>query len=140
MSQENVELVHRAFEAFNRHDSEAFFAFFDHDIKFVSRLGAVKGDFSGHDGIRRLWGNLFGVWPDLTAELLEIHAVEDQVTVAAVRFRGQGAGSDVPWEWTVWQAARWHQGKLVVVHSLDSRAEALEAVRLSEQDAHADSS
>ena len=139
MSQENVELV-RAFEAFNRRDSEAFLAFFDHDIKFVSRLGAVEGDFSGHEGIRRLWGNLFGVWPDLTAELLEIDAVEDQVTVAAVRFRGQGAGSDFPWEWTVWQAARWHQGKLVVVHSLDSRDEALAALRPSEQDAHADSS
>jgi hypothetical protein len=39
---------------------------------------------------------------------------------------------DVPWEWTVWQAARWHRGKVVAVHSLDSRADALEAVGLSE--------
>ena len=139
MSQENVELTHGAFDAFNRRDPEAFLTVFDHHVKFVSRLGAVEGDYSGHEGIRRLWDTLFGVWPDLTAELLEVDAVEDQVTVAAVRFRGRGAGSDVPWEWTVWQAARWHRGKVVAVHSLDSRAEALEALRLSEQNAHADS-
>ena len=51
MSQENVEIVHDAFDAFNRRDSEAFVTFFDHDVKFVSRLGAVEGDYSGHEGI-----------------------------------------------------------------------------------------
>jgi len=139
MSQENVELIRDAFAAFNRRDSEAFLTIFDHDVRFVSRLGAIEGDYSGHEGISRLLGTLFGVWPDLTADLLEVHAVGDQVTVAALRFRGQVAGSDVPWEWTVWQASRWHRGKIVEVHSLDSRAEALAAVGLSGQDAHADS-
>ena len=130
MSQENVELIRDAFDAFNRRDSRAFLTIFDDDVRFVSRLGAIEGDYSGHEGISRLLGTLFGVWPDLTAELLEVEAVGDQVTVAALRFRGQGAGSDVPWEWTVWQASSWHRGKIAVVHSLDSRAEALEAVGL----------
>jgi hypothetical protein len=139
MSQENVELSRDAMNAFNQRDSEAFLTFFDDDVKFVSRLGAIEGDYSGQEGIRRLWSTLFGVWPDLTAELLEVHAVRDQATVAAVRFRGQSAGSEVPWEWTVWQAARWRRGKLVTVHSMDTRAEALDALRLSEHAAHADS-
>ena len=55
-----------------------------------------------------------------------------------VRIRGHGGGSGAPVDQVIWQVAEWHNGKLVRLSSHDSEAEALEAVGLSEQDAHAD--
>jgi hypothetical protein len=61
------------------------------------------------------------------------------VTVAAVHLRGQGAGGDTPTEATEWHAVRWRDGKCVWWRTFSTWDEALEAVGLSEQDAHADS-
>jgi ketosteroid isomerase-like protein len=38
MSQENVELTYRAFDAFNRRDFDAFLALMDDDVEVFSRL------------------------------------------------------------------------------------------------------
>ena len=61
------------------------------------------------------------------------------LTLATLRALGHGAGSDVPFEDTAWQLARWRRGKCVGWRVFNNRDEALEAVGLSEQDAHADS-
>jgi ketosteroid isomerase-like protein len=137
MSQENVELTYRATDAFNRRDLDAFLALVDDDVEYVPRAVVIEGSYHGHDGIRRWWENLFDVWPDLTTQLVEVRDLGD-LTVAAVHFRGQGAGSDIPWDETFWQVARWRGGKCVWMGSFDTRAEALEAVGLSKQDVAAD--
>jgi ketosteroid isomerase-like protein len=56
--------------------------------------------------------------------------------LAPVEGESQG---EVPLDWTLWQIGRWRGGKLVWMHSADTRAAVLEAAGLSEQDAHADS-
>ena len=43
MSQENVELVHRAYDAFNRRDLDAFLGFIDPEVDFTSRVVQVAG-------------------------------------------------------------------------------------------------
>ena len=98
----------------------------------------MEGSYQGHDGIRRWWENVFGVWPDLTTELVEVRD-HGHLTVSAMHWRGQGAGSDIPWDETLWQVARWRRGKCVWSCNKDTRADALEALGQSEQDAHADS-
>ena len=50
--------------------------------------------------MRRWWEDLFGVYPDFDVEVVEVRDLED-LTVAAVRVRGHGAGSDVPLEETI---------------------------------------
>ena len=57
MTQENVELTRRAFDAFNRRDLDAFLALMDDDVEAVPRAGAIEGEssFRGHDGVRRWW-------------------------------------------------------------------------------------
>ena len=40
MSQENVELTHRAYDAFNQRDMGAFLALMDRDVQAESRLAA----------------------------------------------------------------------------------------------------
>jgi len=88
MSQENVELHYRAYDAFNRRDRGAFLALMDDDVEAESVLVAVEGRIRGHEGIRRMWENLLNVWPDLTAEDVEVRDLGDVTLVEAL----EGAG------------------------------------------------
>ena len=140
MSQENVELVCRVFDAFNQRDLDAYLALMDDDVEAVPRAGAMEGESSyrGHNGVRRWWNNLLDVFPDFSIEVVEMHDLGD-LTFATIRLRGHGAGSAAPTDQVIWNMARWRRGKCIWWRIFDSRAEALEAVGLSEQGAHADS-
>ena len=138
MSQENVELAHRSVDAINRRDLDAYLALMDVDIAAISRLAAIEGTFQGHDGIRRWWQTLFDIWPDFTAQVVELHPFGD-LTLGTALLRGHGAGSDIPWDWTVYAISRWRHGRCVWWGNFATQAEALQAASLSEQDAHADS-
>ena len=138
MSQENVELHYQAMDAYNRRDLDAYLALMDHDLEGIPRIAAIEGSYHGHEGMRRWWTALLDTWPDHTIDLLEVRDFGD-LTVAVVRARGHGAGSDTPLDETPWQVARWRRGKCVLMRMCNTEAEALEAVGLSEQDAHADS-
>jgi ketosteroid isomerase-like protein len=131
MSQENVELARRAFDAFNRRDLDAFLALMDADVRAVPFAAAIEGDYLGHDGIRRWWENLLGVFPDFKLGAVEVRDFGD-MTVASVRNRGRATGSDILMDRTLWQVAEWRDGKAVWWSSLGSEAEALAAVGLRE--------
>ena len=139
MSQENVELAHRNFAAFNRRDLDTCLALMDEDVESIPLTGAMEGSYQGHDGYRRWWTDLHGVFPDFTVELYEVHDLGGNTTLAAGGVRGHGAGSDTPMEQEFWQVARWRRGRCFWWAHFDTRAEALEAMGLSEQDVHADS-
>src|SRR5436190_14370567 len=104
MSQENVELLHRTVDAFNQRDLDAILALTDDAVEAVPRFGAIEGGYHGHDGIRRWWDSTLGVFPDLTIDVLEVRD-PGALTVAALRFRGHGTGSNAPIDEMVWQAA-----------------------------------
>jgi ketosteroid isomerase-like protein len=138
MSKENVELYHRCIDAFNRRDLDALLALMDDDVEAVSRLIAIEGTLEGHDGIRRWWKSWFDVWPDYQIEIVEVRDLGD-MTLATLRAFGHGAGSDVPFEDTAWQLARWRGGKCTLWRVFNNRDEAFKIAGLSEHDAHADS-
>ena len=138
MSQKSVELVHRAIEAFNRRDLDAFLALMDDNVVVASRIVAIEGGLRGHDGARRWWQNWLDTWPDYKVEVVDVRDGGD-VTVAAFRAVGHGAGSELPLQDTAWQLGRWRAGKCVAWRIFTNRAEAFEAAGLSEQDAHGDS-
>jgi ketosteroid isomerase-like protein len=133
MSEENVELVYQASEAFNRRDVEGFLALSDPDVEFISRLMELEGGepYRGHDGIRSWWENVLGVWSDLSSEIEEVRDLGD-VTIARLRLRGHGMGSDAPIEQTTWFIIEWRNNKAIRWHTLASEADALEAAGLSE--------
>ena len=81
---------------------------------------------------------MFDVFPDYTMEVVEVRDLGD-LTFATFHARGHGAGSATPTDQATWMMVRWRRGKCVWLRTFDTRAEALEAVGLSEQDAHADS-
>ena len=138
MSQENVDLHYRAIDAYNRRDLGAYLELMGDDVEGIPRIAAIEGGYHGHEGMRRWWMALLDTWPDHSIEILEVRDFGD-LTVAAVRARGHGAGSGTPLDEAPWQVARWRRGKCVLLRMFDNLAEALEAVGLSEQDAHADS-
>ena len=131
MSQENVQAALEAFDAFNRRDLDAMLALMDADVEAVSRLAAIEGGYHGHDGIRRWWGTLLEAFPDFTMEVIEVRDLGN-LTLAELRTRGHGAGSDMPVEQTLWHASETRDGKSVWWRIFRTEAEALEAVGLSE--------
>ena len=133
MSRENVELVHRAIDTFNRRDLDAFLAVMDPSIEFMPYERAIEGlgPYRGHDGVRAWWEESFAVYPDLRAELHEVRDLGD-ITLARGRLHGTGAGSGASFDRTLWLAVKWRDGKEVWWHAFESEAEALEAVGLRE--------
>lgn len=127
MSQENVDLHFRAFDAVNRRDLPAFLALSDEDVEVVSRIVAVEGGLRGHDGVRRWWDNWFETWPDYKIEVVEMRDLGD-VTIATFNAVGHGAGSDLPFQDNAALACRWRSGKCTWWRVFPTTAEALEAV------------
>jgi ketosteroid isomerase-like protein len=133
MSQETVELAHRAYGAFNRRDLDAFLAFLDPEVEFTARTVEIGGDPSlrGHDGIRKWWRDLFAVFPDYKVEVLEVRDLGDSAIVA-LRARGHGLESDVPIDEALWHVHKMRDGKSTWWQPFRSEAEALEAAGLRE--------
>jgi ketosteroid isomerase-like protein len=96
MSQENVELLYRAYDAFNRRDLDAFLALMDPEVELTTRIIELEGDpyYRGHDGIREWWRTLLGIFPDFSGEVLEVRDLRDSLIVR-VRVRGHGVEGDV---------------------------------------------
>ena len=131
MSRENVEVFKRIVAAFNRRDLGAVLELMDADVEAVPLLGDVEGDYRGHAGVRRWWESLHDVFPDFVVEVVEVRDL-GEVSLATLRYRAHVAGSDTPVEAPLWMVARWRRGKCVWWGNFRTRAEALEAVGLSE--------
>jgi ketosteroid isomerase-like protein len=132
MSEENVELHHRAFEAWNRRDLDTWLELADPEVEIYSLNRELEGEpYRGHAGVRSFWRDYLAVFPDFSVEVDEVRDL-GEVTLARIHLRGHGTGSDVPVEQPVWQVVKWRGGKCVSWDSYRSEAEALEAVGLSE--------
>lgn len=127
MSQENVELFHRALAAMNEQDLDAFLAVMDDQVEAVPRIAAVDGAYRGPAGIRDWWNGLYGVFPDLTVEVIQLRDPGD-LTVAAIRLRGNAVGSDIPINEGVWHVAWWRDGRCIRWGLYGTENEAREAV------------
>src|SRR5688572_23870477 len=108
MSRENVDLVYRLVDAFNRRDIDSFLALCDPDIEYFSHLVELEGGapYRGHDGIRSWWESLLAFSPDFRSEIEEVRDLGD-VTVTRQRSHGHGMGSDVPLEQSQWGVGKW---------------------------------
>ena len=87
MSQENVELTRRAFEAFKDRDLDGLLAMMADDVEAFPILAGMEGGYRGHDGIRRWWTGLLGTFPDFSAEVVELRGLGDS-TLAVAAYTG----------------------------------------------------
>jgi ketosteroid isomerase-like protein len=133
MSRENVERLREGFELFNRGDEDATFDDLYHpEAVWHSRADEPDtGVYEGRESIRQLWGMWRGMFDDFRAQIDEYIDAGDYVVAPGwVRGRGRESGADVrePYTWVF----TWRDGRIVAVHEYRTKAEALEAVGLSE--------
>jgi len=133
MSQENVELSRQLLAAFNRRDIDAFLGYIDPDIEFFALITNLEGGdpYRGHEGMRKWWDTITGIFPDFTAEILDTRA-DGHATVAQLRLGGRGAGSNAPIDQRAWSVMKWSEQKANWWGVFPSEAEALEAAGLAE--------
>ena len=127
MSRENVDRVLLMYEVFNRRDLDAMLALMHDEVEIVPRIGALEGDYRGHEGVRRWWSDLLGVLPDYAAEIVEVRDLGD-TTLGQIRGRAHGAASTSPVVETWWQSIRWREGRCVCWRNFATKADALETI------------
>jgi ketosteroid isomerase-like protein len=138
MSQENVEVVRAAYEAWNAGDMDAWADFLAPDVISRPPEGWPEpGPFVGREAFVRWCEQLRETWDaDALEPIGDFIDIGDRVAVRQI-WRGAGSGPEANLEMTWVGTVR--KGKIVFVEFFWDHAEALEAVGLSEQDAHADS-
>ena len=136
MSQENVEIVSRIYDAVARRDVATPFAFYADDIVWdLSNWRPAELDprpvYTGHEGVREAWRDRLSAWGEVDFEVEELMEAGDRV-VAVIRDRQVGRSSGVPIEAS--HAAVWTlvDGKVTRLQVFDDRRQALEAVGLQE--------
>jgi ketosteroid isomerase-like protein len=139
MSQENVEIVRRMYDAFAEGRLDFEFVAPDIEWRGPREFPDLSEPWYGHEGVTRYFTKLAEIFDDyrMVPERF-IDAGDDRVLVFSREGgRGKGSGAQVETHLT---AHLWtmKDGKAVRMQSYWERADALEAVGLSEQDAHAD--
>ena len=140
MSEENVEIVRRAWEAWERGDWDPLYAFYHPDVVWdASALrGPITGVYHGHDGVRRYFREWLESFEAHDARAEKFIAAGDDVIVR-LRLRGRGKTSGVEVEMARLNVYRIRNGLAIRVELFETEAEALEAVGLGGKDAHSDS-
>jgi ketosteroid isomerase-like protein len=98
VSEENVELVRRVFDAINRRDVQAVLDAYHPDADMSTLTSTlVRGEgYHGHTGIREVFRSFADVWEELHLEPEEIRDLGDRVlAVGRWSSRGRGSGADV---------------------------------------------
>jgi len=138
MSQDNVEIVRRIFEAWAHGDFNAGARDLDKHVVFVVRADFPEfGVFVGPDGIRDFMGRFVEHWERLTIEARHLMAVEGTVVAEIVvhaKGRVSGIESDLR---KTFMLFTFRGRKIVRLESVMHEAEALEAVGLTGRDVHA---
>jgi ketosteroid isomerase-like protein len=132
MSQENVEIVGRAIEAFNRQDFDAALRDVARDatVDMSHSRGPDAGVYAGHDAVRRFWTDMTEPFEQHTMVPEELIPHGDHVVVPmTTRMRGRGG---IELEAKSAAVALLREGRLVRWTMYQEKAEALKAVGLEQ--------
>jgi ketosteroid isomerase-like protein len=132
MSQENVETLRRAYEAYNQGDLDVAVAGISADSEYVP-IGAVPGfrdALPGPEGYKRILAWLRDAFDDAHVDA-ELTDAGDQV-LASLTVRGRGKLSGLETTREFWQVWTFRDGKAVHGRGFMDREEARKAAGLSE--------
>ena len=125
MSEANVELARRVFDAFAERALDALAELMSEDVEFLpvtANLTTGGMPYCGHDGIARYLEDVGRVWKELRATPTEFrHRGEYVVALGRIHARGGGMVIDRPAGW-VWRV---RDGKIVWGRVYASQEEAL---------------
>ena len=132
MSQENMEIVRAAIDAYFRGDESAMLDRAAPDV-IVTQFPDQPDvrDYHGHEGLLQVMAEWTGTWDDWSVEILRTREIGDRVLVGA-RQRGRGKSSGAPVEGEVAFVFTVRHGKIARWQMFHSEQQALEAVGLAE--------
>lgn len=132
MSEENMDLIRRGWEAYERDDLSGAIADMSPDmVTYVAQPIPVAGTYHGPEGLLQLTIDWAEGFDELVVTAEEFIDAGDQVVVRA-RHRASGAGSGVPVETDIWYGFTIRGGKTVRIDVSNDRSQALEAAGLQE--------
>lgn len=140
MSQENVEIVRRVYDAAARRDAATVLALYDPEVELDTSLdnsplqlvGLGGGVYRGHEGLRSFFREWHEAWERIEYDFEELIDAPGERVISVVTRRGRGRASGAEVEqplalvWTI------RNEKVVRVVWFPSREEALESVGLRE--------
>jgi ketosteroid isomerase-like protein len=134
MSQENVEIVREAIEAFNRGDFEAALKRMHRDIEWQTLDAFPDAEtYHGREEVREFWQTWRDTFRGFRLHLEECVPVGERYVLATFRVSGEGAGSGVGVESpAVFQLGEMRDGQVIRVGMFSNENEALEAAGLRE--------
>jgi ketosteroid isomerase-like protein len=142
MSHENVELLRKAFSAYNAAfhtgDTSAFLELVDPCVEWHTATEVMDPVYRGRDELRRWMTEFYESWDSLSVEPEEfIHAGPEHVVVP-LRLSGRGKTSGIDVDMLLYEVFTIRDGKIVERRPFRDRALALEAVGLPGQDTRAE--
>jgi hypothetical protein len=141
MSKETVEIARRGIDQFNQDfaKEELNLDLLAPDIVFDNSNAALDDAvYRGHEGMHELMSMLRGMWKLQQGEAQEFIPVGENRVIVPVRIVSVGR-EDVEVVARMAMLITVNDSMITHMKSFQSKADALEAVGLSEQDAHADS-
>jgi ketosteroid isomerase-like protein len=135
MSQENVEIVRRVYEAAASRDAATVLALYNPKVELDASVLGVAGTgrdiLRGHEGLRNLFREWHEAWGKIEYGYEElVDAGEQVISVVTRHARGRASGVEVERPFALLWTLR--EGKVIRVVWFLDRAEALEAAGLSE--------
>jgi ketosteroid isomerase-like protein len=135
MSQENVEVFKRAFDAINRRDAEALLSELDPEVEWhgaiLMAMGGEQTVYRGHDGVREWLRDLYETLSEFQAKYPDIRDLGDR-TVAIGHVRGRGTASEVEIQTRHATVVEFKNGKGFRIRTYLDPEEAVEAVGLAD--------
>jgi ketosteroid isomerase-like protein len=139
MSQENLRVIERAIAAVNERDIDGYLACCTEDVVLQTPMTEVVGAYEGPDAIRRFFADIEDTNPDFHLHVERLDSIGPDRALAFLSATGSGRASGIPMNTRTANVYELAAGKIKRVHIFSDRRKALEAVGLSEQDAHAGS-
>ena len=134
MSQENVEVVRVAYDAFAREGLDRFMEHFTDDVDYnvLGADGLIHGPIHGKDGVRAWLQDWIDMFDGFWQQLVELIDAGGDTVFTAERFGGRARLSGVEADSPNWTLFTIRDGKIASGHEYATREQALEAAGLSE--------
>jgi ketosteroid isomerase-like protein len=134
MSQENVEIVRRAIDAFNRRDIDAIYECVNSDLEWFPAMPVTfaGGAFRGREGIESYVREVSDAWEEYRVLGEDIRDLNDRV-LALSRVEALGAGSGAQVDSEMGQVYDFREGRISRIQTYLDHGEALKAAESGEK-------
>jgi ketosteroid isomerase-like protein len=135
VSQENVDIVRRAFTAYllsKPPDVETLREVLDPDVVGTSNWGVEGAEYRGVEGALTALADMNAAWDSWEQEIERVLDAGDNGVVVLLRIRARGRESTVPVEFPWAMVTTLRGGRIVTSHTFLDQFEALKAAGLEE--------